>query len=113
MIYRVGMIGWEDHINYTLDAIAEMKNVRLAAVARSGQGSVDRVKSYSAFTAETKIYDDYREMLKKEALDIVAVYTPHGTRAQAIIDSAKSGCHIYSEKPMTAKDNKAKDAKAA
>jgi len=102
MIYRVGMIGWEDHINYTLDAISEMKNIRLAAVARAGELSADRVKSYSAFTAETKVYDDYREMLEKEALDIAAVYTPHGMRAQAIVDAARAGCHIYSEKPLAA-----------
>ncbi|MEW6238111.1 MAG: Gfo/Idh/MocA family oxidoreductase [Candidatus Omnitrophota bacterium] len=102
MIYRVGMIGWEDHIGYTLEAIAGMKNVRLAAIARVGERSADRVKSFTAFTAETKVYDDYREMLEKEALDIAAVYTPHGTRAQAIIDAARAGCHIYSEKPLAA-----------
>ena len=46
------------------------------------------------------IYGDYREMLRKEKLDAVAVCTPNDSHAKITIDALKAGCHVIVEKPM-------------
>ncbi|MBO4619092.1 MAG: Gfo/Idh/MocA family oxidoreductase [Victivallales bacterium] len=45
-------------------------------------------------------YGDYRELLRKEKLDAVAVCTPNDSHAQITIDALKAGCHVIVEKPM-------------
>jgi len=44
-------------------------------------------------------YEDFSDMLSKEALDIVNICTPPRTHSALCIEAAKSGCHIIVEKP--------------
>ncbi|MBP5300460.1 MAG: Gfo/Idh/MocA family oxidoreductase [Victivallales bacterium] len=46
------------------------------------------------------IYADYRELLRKETLDAVAVCTPNDSHARITIDALRAGCHVIVEKPM-------------
>jgi UDP-N-acetyl-2-amino-2-deoxyglucuronate dehydrogenase len=45
-------------------------------------------------------YTDYREMLKRDDIDVVHVLTPHYLHAPVTIDAANSGRHVLTEKPM-------------
>ena len=47
-----------------------------------------------------RTYADYRELLRKEALDAVAVCTPNDSHAEIAIAALKAGCHVIVEKPM-------------
>lgn len=47
-----------------------------------------------------KSYQDYREMLARESLDIVNVLTPSGSHASIAQDVAAAGRHVIVEKPM-------------
>lgn len=99
MIYRVVLIGNEGHLKYTLDPLAEMKNVKLSAYCDPSPQGGKKVKDFDAYTEDTKEYTDYRKMLEELAPDIAAIYTIHSQTAQTIVDAAQAGCHIYSEKP--------------
>lgn len=111
--YRVGAIGFAHmHINSLLDSFAKLPNVEWVACA----DTVPRVPSKSMksstrganlkraqeVTGIPKVYDDYRELLDKEQLDIV-IFCPenarHGEVAEAI---AAKGIHMVTEKPMSA-----------
>jgi len=48
-------------------------------------------------------YTDYRELLKRDDLDIVHICTPHYLHAQMTIDSANAGKHVLVEKPASTK----------
>ncbi|RRQ48031.1 gfo/Idh/MocA family oxidoreductase [Maribacter algicola] len=48
-----------------------------------------------------KLYSDYREMLKKEKLDIVLIGTPDHWHALMCIDALKAGAHVYVQKPIS------------
>ncbi|PIB22792.1 Gfo/Idh/MocA family protein [Maribacter sp. 4G9] len=48
-----------------------------------------------------KLYSDYREMLKKEKLDIVLIGTPDHWHALMCIDAIKAGAHVYVQKPIS------------
>jgi len=46
------------------------------------------------------IYNDYREMLCKEKLDLLVVALPTDLHADAVIQGLDAGCHVLCEKPM-------------
>ncbi len=45
-------------------------------------------------------YTEYRDMLLKADIDAVVIATPHSLHAEQVIESAKAGVAIISEKPM-------------
>ena len=46
-------------------------------------------------------YEDYKEMLKREDIDVIHVLTPHYLHAPMVIAAANAGKHVLSEKPMS------------
>ncbi len=48
----------------------------------------------------TRLFKDWKEMLRAVKPDAVDVCTPNGVHAPAIIDSLNAGCHATTEKPM-------------
>lgn len=45
-------------------------------------------------------YTDYKEMLAKEQLDLVAIATESGKHAQIALDCIEAGCNLIIEKPI-------------
>ena len=77
-ILRIGIIGREGHVGYVLDGIPLVKGACLAAYAKATPDEdVSGVKSWPAFTSETRIFDHYDEMLEKAELDIAVVCLPY------------------------------------
>jgi predicted dehydrogenase len=59
------------------------------------------VKAKSEFGDEnSKVYTDYRELLKDKDIDVVHVCTPNSSHAQISIASMKADKHVMCEKPM-------------
>lgn len=46
------------------------------------------------------VYEDYRQLLERDDIDVVVVLTPSGLHAGVGIDAAKAGKHVLVEKPM-------------
>ena len=59
-----------------------------------------------------KRYDDYREMLEREELDLVSVAVPNKLHSSISIDVMQSGCHVLCEKPMAKTLDEAEKMKA-
>jgi predicted dehydrogenase len=99
--YRVGVIGRTGKGNYGhgLDRVwTEIPQAEVIAVADEHAGG--RAKVAKLLKAKSA-YADYREMFKKEKLDIVAV----GPRwidqhRDMVMTALKHGCHVYMEKPF-------------
>ena len=53
-------------------------------------------------TRDAKVYEDYKELLKDPAIDVVHVLTPNVAHAQITIDAFAAGKHVMCEKPMAA-----------
>ena len=111
--YRLGVIGFAHmHVNALMDRFAELPNVEWVACADTVPAVPSRFQKRSTRRANLrrarevigipKVYDDYRQMLAQEGLDIV-IFCPenarHGEVAEAI---AASGAHMVTEKPMSA-----------
>lgn len=48
----------------------------------------------------TRSYQDHREMLAKEELDIVSIAVPNYLHRSITLDAFQAGCHVLCEKPM-------------
>ena len=51
-------------------------------------------------TADAKVYEDYKELLKDETIDIVHVCTPNRSHSFITVDALDAGKHVMCEKPM-------------
>ncbi len=58
-----------------------------------------RTRGASDVTTET--YEDYRELLERDDIDVVFIGAVDHWHAQIAIDAMHSGKHVYCEKPMT------------
>lgn len=53
-------------------------------------------------TEGAKVYTDYKELLKDEAIDVVHVCTPNVAHCPITVDAFAAGKHVMCEKPMAA-----------
>lgn len=110
-VYRLGVVGFAHmHVNTLMENFGALPSVRWVACADTlpEVPELVEVKNSRAwnlrYARETigipVAYDDYREMLARERLDLV-LFCPenarHGEVAEAI---AASGAHMLTEKPM-------------
>lgn len=97
--YRIGVAGLtHDHVWGNLENIAASGQAQLAAVADPHASLLDRVtKQYGC-----PGYQDYREMMEREALDIAYVFCDNAQGVEVGIHAARRGLHILLEKPMAA-----------
>ncbi len=67
-------------------AVAELDPARLAAARRDFPG--------------IETYPSAREMLKRSAVELVTIITPHNTHAPLALQCLRAGRHVVCEKPM-------------
>lgn len=80
------------HVN----ALRQIPNVALRALADSD--SVKGVKLAKAY--QCRFYQDYREMLLDDAIDVVHICTPHVEHKNMILAALAAGKHVFCEKPV-------------
>lgn len=99
--FRAGVIGSTVRGGYGhgLDVCFKgINNVDLVALA---DDDPKRLEAVGKKTGAKILYSDYRDMLKKEKLDVVAV-GPRWVdqRVEMVSACAAAGCHVYCEKPL-------------
>ncbi|NWG14751.1 MAG: Gfo/Idh/MocA family oxidoreductase [Acidobacteria bacterium] len=96
---RVAIIGFEGHYSEILEVASANPQVKLVAVAEQNPALSKRA-SANRLLSEATPYEDYRQMLDKEALDIVAVCGQNHTRARIVQECADRRLAIVAEKPL-------------
>jgi predicted dehydrogenase len=97
---NVAIIGLKGHQGVVLAGISRMSDVRLAAAADDSEEALGRIKQSPAADADTRCYSDYRRMLDKEDAQIAVHCGTDGERADILIECARRGLDIVSEKPL-------------
>ena len=98
---RIGIIGRTGKGDYGhgVDvACTKLQNVEIVALADEHEAGREAAAKR---TNPKKTYADYREMLSKEKLDVVAICPRWiDQHHDMIVAAAHAGCHIYMEKPF-------------
>ena len=60
-----------------------------------------REQGRAAFGSTPRIFEDYRDMIKRPDIDVVLIGTPDHWHTKMIIDACRAGKDVYCEKPLT------------
>lgn len=99
MSFRYALIGC-GRISPNHIAAAIQNGLEVVAVCDLIQGRMDEIAHAFKLSDSTKKYTDYREMLKNEKPQLVAIATESGSHAQIALDCIEAGCHLIIEKPI-------------
>jgi len=78
-------------------AYFKAKNSTLVAVSDRLD---DRLKEAKGEFGDIALYRDYKELLKRDDIDIVSVTTPSFTHPKIALEAIESGKNVFLEKPM-------------
>lgn len=102
--YRFALIGCGVISETHAKEIEAIENATLVAVVDPDE---EKARTLAVrFGAD--MYLDYKELLKRDDIDIVNILTPSGTHAAIAMEAALAGKHIITEKPMDVTIEKAK-----
>ncbi len=94
---RIGFIGSGDIAARQLQRFTTREDVEIAAFTDLSTASLDQRQAQHP---HSRVYTDYRQMLRRESLDAVSVCTPNRYHATPTIAALRAGCHVLCEKPM-------------
>jgi predicted dehydrogenase len=96
---RLGAFGASGMAFSTLDGIAAHPKVKLVCVAEVDAARLDKVKSKYP---DARVYQDWREMLRKERgqIDAASVGTPDHMHAPQAVSAMRMGLPVYVQKPL-------------
>lgn len=95
--WRIGCIG----MRYQGSVITREATAFGDVVAIADVDQHVREQARASFGSTPAIYEDYRDMLAKQKLDVVLIATPDHWHAKMLIDTVKAGFDVYCEKPLT------------
>ena len=102
---RVGLIGCGWYGKAALLRLLQVAPVEVAALCDVDKKMLAEAAEIVAGRQKSKkkpnTYGDYREMLRREKLDIVQVSTPDHWHALAMIAAVKAGADVRVEKPVS------------
>lgn len=98
---QIGIIGCGGIANQKhMPALAKLTS-KVEMVAFCDIEEERAVKAAKQFgTEDAKIYVDYKELLKDEAIDVVHVLTPNVSHCEITVASFEAAKHVMCEKPM-------------
>jgi len=96
---RLALIGLEGHTGEVLGPLPRLPDVELVAISDPDPQAVARL-SRRPIAARARQYTDYRALLDREQLDMVAICGTNGARAPAILAAVERKLHIVAEKPL-------------
>lgn len=94
---RAGVIGLGFIGRQHIEAVRRIPGAEVAAGADPSPG----MEEWCSKNGIAGYYKDYKEMLRKEDLDVVHDCTPNHMHYEVNSEILKAGCHVYSEKPLT------------
>lgn len=97
---KVGIIGCGGIANGKhMPAISKIEEVEMVAfcdiVIKKAKKAA---KEYG--TDDAKVYEDYKELLKDDSIDVVHVLTPNDAHSPITVAALEAGKHVMCEKPM-------------
>lgn len=92
-VVGAGRIASESH----LPVLHKLRKVDVVAICDQ---KVSLARSVASQFGVKTVFDNLKEMLSKEKLDVVDICTPPHTHAHLLIQSMEAGCNVLVEKPL-------------
>ena len=96
---KVGVIGYGGAFNMGRGHLNEMREAGMTPLAVA-EVDPERLKVAAAEFPGIETYPSTREMLRKSAVDLVAIITPHNTHAALALQCLRAKRHVVCEKPL-------------
>lgn len=97
---RIGIIGCGGIANGKhLPSLSKVEDVELVAFCDLIVERAETAKQKYG-TEETAVYENFHDLLKDPAIDVIHVCTPNDSHAEIAIASLEAGKHVLCEKPM-------------
>jgi predicted dehydrogenase len=95
--FRIGAVG----MRYQGSVIAEkaLAHGDVVAICDVDRQIAEKAKQH--FGGKADLYEDYREMLDRQDIDVVTIGTPDHWHTAMVVDACRAGKDIYVEKPLT------------
>ena len=105
---NVGIIGCGGIANWKhMPSLAKLEDCKMVAFCDIVIEKAE--KAAAKFGDENaKVYEDYRELLKDESIDVVHICTPNRSHSFITVDALEAGKHVMCEKPMAINSTEAK-----
>jgi UDP-N-acetyl-2-amino-2-deoxyglucuronate dehydrogenase len=94
--WKFGIVGTGLIADFHARAIQSLPNAKLVAV--SGRTLDKAIKLADKYFCEP--FDDYKEMIEKAGINIVAIATASGAHLEPALEAARHGKHVICEKPL-------------
>jgi predicted dehydrogenase len=105
---RIGIIGSKFAADFHCDSYARNEHAEVVAV-----GAIDNLEAISKKWNIPDTYPDYREMLKRDDIDLISVCVPNFLHREAVLAAAAQGKHVVCEKPLATEPEHAREMIAA
>lgn len=97
---NVGIIGCGGIANGKhMPSLSKLPNVRMVAFCDIIPERAEKAKEDYG-TEDAAVYTDYRELLKRDDIEVVHVLTPNCAHCEISVAALESGKHVMCEKPM-------------
>jgi UDP-N-acetyl-2-amino-2-deoxyglucuronate dehydrogenase len=94
--WKFGIVGTGLIADFHARAIQSLPNAKLVAI--SGRTLEKAIKLADKYFCEP--FDDYKEMIARAGIDIVAIATASGAHLEPALEAARLGKHVICEKPL-------------
>lgn len=94
---RVGVVGTGNiFVSAHLEPLLKHEEVELVALCDIKREKAERIASDRQIPF---VYEDYRQMLKEQELDVVDICTPNLLHSKVAVEALRAGAHVFCEKP--------------
>ncbi len=97
---RIGFIGAGGIAVGHYHRLHDTGKAQVTALTEPSNASLKHFYQHCPGADTLPIYTDYKEMLRKEALDGVVILSPHTVHYEQINTALNKGLHVLTEKPM-------------
>ncbi|MCI0335127.1 MAG: Gfo/Idh/MocA family oxidoreductase [Planctomycetes bacterium] len=101
---QIGCIG----MRYQGTVVAEKARAYGDIVAICDVDRNVREQARASFGSTPQIYEDYRDLLTRNDIDVITIGTPDHWHAKMLIEACRAGKDVYCEKPLTLTVNEGK-----
>ena len=107
---KVGIVGAKFAADFHTDAYSRNERVEVAAIADINK---DNLATYCAKWKVKDTYTDYKDMLKRDDIDLISICAPNFLHHEVAMECLKAGKHAVCEKPLATDPAAAREMVAA